>query len=172
MKTIPWLLVLVIGCTTTMYAQVTGITVMEDSTLPGVDIYWDGSTEKVTSDFDGNFQLSIPKEGTHADLVFSQMDLKVVLQQIPLSNDSLALRTVELPMFKEVDVYKYEKLSSEEKKHCKPVYHFATLLGYIDMSQLNQTYIKLYCTNPITDFKYDPATLTVTVAWEVLKNCK
>ncbi len=80
MKTIPWLLVLVIGCATTMYAQVTGITVMEGFALPGVDIYWDGSTEKVTSDYDGNFQLPMPKEGTHADLVFSQMDLKVVLQ--------------------------------------------------------------------------------------------
>ncbi|SFU45430.1 hypothetical protein SAMN05216480_10431 [Pustulibacterium marinum] len=41
MKTIPWLLVLVIGCATTMYAQVTGITVMEGSGMPGVDIYWD-----------------------------------------------------------------------------------------------------------------------------------
>ncbi|SFU45423.1 hypothetical protein SAMN05216480_10430 [Pustulibacterium marinum] len=114
----------------------------------------------------------MPKEGTHADLVFSQMDLKVVLQHIPLSNDSIALGTIAFPVFNFIGENQYETLTDLEKKYCYKVYCYGSFLGYTDTSQLKQGFVPITCIDPITDFKYDPATLTVTVAWEVLKNCK
>jgi|GEM_PF-5764993 len=48
---------------------------------------------------------------------------------------------ITLPQFKDISFEAYNKLSENDKNNCKPIYHYAQLLGYLNTNLLENKYL-------------------------------
>ncbi len=153
-------------------AQISGQLFQEKSEIPGVEVYFKNSKIKTTSDFDGFFELQIPKGTAKGDLIIKDWKLSVEIRNLEFEFTELELGKIELPIFKSIDIEEYEQLSELEKKSCYPIKHYANLLGYWYTNKLENDYLILNCKNKITEFEYNPETKTVSVEWNLIKDCE
>jgi hypothetical protein len=136
----------------------------------------------VESDFDGYFEIEIPKNVEKLDLIINLnqgnphayfKSLKINIQNVKLKNTSkIDLGEINLPSFKSIEIDEYEQLNESEKESCFPIKHYANLLGYWYTNKLENKYLILNCENKITVFKYDPEAKTVSVDWNLIKDCE
>lgn len=139
---------LVVLCffTLTSWAQITGQLYQDDYPYPLVKIYFDDIKPKVSSDFDGNFSLKIPKDSIPNNLVISYNGINLNIINCPLENsEKLDLGKVILPKYKQLTVTEYNKLKRKERKQCRPLYQGKTLIGYESNHQLDATTLQLHC---------------------------
>lgn len=131
------------------------------------------SDQVIESNFDGKFELEFPNDIAKTDLVFDLGDMTVKIQNFKLDeNRKIDLGKITLPGFKNVGIEEYNKLSENDKNNCKPIYHYAQLLGYLNTNKLENKYLTLNCNEGITEFEYNSFQKTVSVDWEKIKNCK
>ncbi|MEC4264572.1 hypothetical protein VOP03_04360 [Muricauda sp. SYSU M84420] len=153
-------------------AQISGQLFLENSEIPGVEVYFKNSELKINSDFDGFFELQIPERIAKADLILKDRELSVEIRNLEFEFTKLDLGKIELPTFKSIDIEEYEQLSELEKKSCYPIKHYANLLGYWYTNKLENDYLTLNCKNKITEFEYNPKTKTVSEDWNLIKDCE
>lgn len=163
-------------------AQISGQLFQYESEFPLAKVSIRGESKSVESDFDGNFTIEIDENLKSIDLIIDsnqdQTDksfkaLKVVIQNLKLDNETqLELGKIELPSFKSIEIYEFEKLSKSEKENCYPIYCWTQLLGYTFTNKLENDYLTLNCKNKITEFEYNPVTKTVSVDWNSIKDCE
>jgi len=153
-------------------AQISGQLFLDESEIPGVEVYFKNSDFKINSDFDGFFELQIPERIAKADLILKDRELSVEIRNLEFEFTKLDLGKIELPTFKSIDIDEYKKLSELEKKSCYPIKHYTNLLGYWYTNKLENDYLTLNCKNKITEFEYNPETKTVSVDWNLIKDCE
>ncbi len=153
-------------------AQISGQLFLDKSEIPGIEVYLKNSDIKTNSDFDGFFELQLPKGTAKGDLIIKDWELSVEIRNLEFKTTKLDLGKIELPTFKSIDIEEYEQLSESEKESCYPIKHYANLLGYWYTNKLENEYLILNCKNKITEFEYNPNTKTVSVDWNLIKECK
>ena len=68
--------------------------------------------------------------------------MTVKIQNFKLSeNRKIDLGKITLPRFKDISFEAYNKLSENDKNNCKPIYHYAQLLGYLITNLLENKYL-------------------------------
>jgi hypothetical protein len=153
-------------------AQISGQIFQDESEIPGVEIYFKSSDKQTESDFDGYFKLQIQQDKEKDDLIIKDRELIVEIRNLEFGNAKLDLGKIELPTFKSIDIDEYEQLSESEKESCYPIKHYANLLGYWYTNKLEKEYLILNCKNKITEFEYNQETKTVSVDWNLIKDCE
>ena len=163
-------------------AQISGQLFQYESEFPAGKISIDQESDFVESDFDGNFEIEIPKNLEKFDLIINLNQgnphayfktLKIIIKNVKIKNTSkIDLGKINLPSFKSIEIDEYEQLNESEKKHCYPIRHYANLLGYWYTNKLENEYIILNCENNITEFEYNPETKIVSVNWNLIKHCE
>lgn len=152
--------------------HLTGQLFQYESEYPGAKVYFKNANQKVESDFDGYFKLSIPPGSQKNDLIINQLGLILEILNIEFDSAKMDLGKIELPAFKSIGIDEFEKLTEFEKENCHPMYCWADLLGYQYTNQLEHEYLTLNCEEQITKFQFNPTTKTITVDWNVIKNCR
>ena len=153
-------------------AQISGQIFQDESGIPGVEIYFKSSDKKTASDFDGFFKLQIPESREKDDLILKDHILLVEIRNLEFGFAKIDLGKIELPTFKSISIEEYEQLSQSEKESCYPIKHYANLLGYLYTNKLENEYLILNCKKKITEFEYNPNTKTVSVDWNLIKQCE
>ncbi len=153
-------------------AQIAGQLFQDKSEIPGVEIYFKNSDKKTESDFDGFFKLQIPEGKGKDDLILKDRELFLEIRNLEFGFAKMDLGKIELPTFKSISIEEYEQLSEPEKESCYPIKHYANLLGYLYTNKLESEYLILNCKKKITEFEYNPNTKTVSVDWNLIKECK
>ena len=88
-------------------AQISGQLFLDESEIPGVEVYFKNSDLKINSDFDGFFELQIPERITKADLILKDRELSVEIRNLEFEFTKLDLGKIELPTFKIIDIEEY-----------------------------------------------------------------
>jgi hypothetical protein len=153
-------------------AQISGQLFQDESEFPGVQVYFKNSDQKVESDFDGYFKLPIPKGSVKNDLILSGYGMIIEIQNVEFGTTKLDLGKIELPTFKIIESNGFEKLTESEKENCYPMYCYTQLLGYSYTNELENKYLNLNCKEKITEFVYDPNSKTITIDWNIIKECE
>ncbi|APY06835.1 hypothetical protein BWZ20_00590 [Winogradskyella sp. J14-2] len=163
-------------------AQITGQLFQYESEFPMAKISIKGKNKIIESDFNGNFSIETDEELKSLDLIIdlnhsssenSLKTLKIIIKSLKLDKKrKLNLGKIELPTFENIEITEFEKLTKSEKKECFPIYCWTELLGYINTNQLENEYLTLNCKKKIRDFNYNSKLKTVTVEWELIKDCE
>lgn len=158
----------------TVESQISGQLFQYDFELPapGIEVYLNESSNTVFSDFDGFFTLDVPENIVSSDLIIKALDLTIQIKNIDLNNLELNLGKILLPQIKSLGLDEFDSLSEAEKESCVPMYCWLELIGYYKTDELDKDYLKLNCTDKITDFVYDINSKTVKVDWSVVENCQ
>ncbi|EDP70681.1 hypothetical protein FBALC1_07978 [Flavobacteriales bacterium ALC-1] len=170
-KSIGLLVVLFLALGSVANSQVIGIVLMDSLSLPGAVLELKRSKSIVTANFDGEFTLPIKSEIKKDDLFITYAELTIQIKNVDLDTAELNIGEIEIPYFKSIEIEEYEQLSELEKENCIAINHWAQLLGYLDLSRLENDYIILNCSQEIIDYTYDLKAKTITVDWSVIKNC-
>ena len=161
-------------------AQISGQLFQYESEFPAGKISIEKESDYVESDFDGNFEIDTPKNIEKFDLIINLYQgnphtyfksLKIIIENVN-DTSNIDLGKINLPSFKSIEIDEYEQLSESEKVNCYPIRHYANLLGYRYTNKLENEYLILNCENKITEFEYNPETKTVTVDWNLIKDCE
>lgn len=161
-------------------AQISGQLFQYESEFPAGKISIDKESDYVESDFDGNFEIEIPEKVEKFELIINLnqgnphayfKSLKIIIENIK-NTSKIDLGKIILPSFKSIEIDEYEQLSESEKENCYPIYCWTQLLGYTFTNKLENDYLTLNCKNKITEFEYNPVTKTVSVDWNLIKDCE
>lgn len=153
-------------------AQISGQLIQDESEIPGIQVYFKNSEQKVESDFDGYFKLPIPKGTEKNDLILSGNGITIEIQNVEIETTKFDLGKIEFPAFKRIEINEYDKLTESEKENCYPIYHWTELLGYYYTRKLEKDYLILNCNQEITNFKYNSESKTIKIEWNTIRNCK
>lgn len=164
--------ILFFALTDIAFSQVSGTILMDSLSLPGATIKFKKSNLGVFSDFDGNFSLPTQSRIEKDNLVISYVDLSIEIKNFELINRKMHIGNFEIPYFKDISIKEFEQLSELEKENCQPTYCWGQLLGYYYTNKLDSEYLILNCGEKITEFKFNPTTKTITVDWNLIKECK
>ena len=96
-------------------AQISGQLFLEESEIPGIQVYFKNSEQKVESDFYGYFNLPIPKGTEKNDLILSGYGITIEIQNVEINTTKFDLGKIEFPAFKSIKINEYEKLTESEK---------------------------------------------------------
>lgn len=162
-------------------AQISGQLFQHESEFPAGKISIDKESDYVESDFDGNFEIEIPKNVKKFDLTINLNQgnphvyfkaLKIIIENIKIENVSkIDLGKINLPTFKSIEMVEYEQLNETEKENCYPIYCWTELVGYTYTNKLENEFLTLNYQQIITDFEYNIETKTIKVDWKKIKNC-
>lgn len=153
-------------------AQISGQLFLEESEIPGIQVYFKNSERKVESDFEGYFKLHIPKGTEKNDLILSGYGITIEIQNVEIDTTNFDLGKIEFPAFKSIKINEYDKLTETEKENCYPLYHWTELVGYYYTKKLEKDYLTFNCNEEITNFEYNSVSKTIKVEWNTIKNCK
>ena len=165
-------------------AQISGQLFQYDYEYPRAKVLIEGQSEFYRTDFDGNFELSIPENKETINLIIDLnrgslydnfIELKVIIKNLNIKGlTKIDLGKIHLPNYKKISIKEFEKLSKTERKQCQPDLHYANLLGYEYSNQISEDFILLTCKNKkrLTEFEFDKEKKHVIVEWKTLKNCE
>lgn len=131
-----------------------------------------GETPYKTSDGEGNFTLDLTKEKNKILILTSWIPIEIT--NIP-NLENVNIGEINIPMRKAITKEEYNTLSNKEKKNCKPVYHWAELLGYEYLNQLSEPCIQVKCGQTkyeICEFKFNIKKQKIFIDWEEMKICQ
>jgi hypothetical protein len=153
-------------------AQISGQLFQNRSEIPGIEVYFKNSEQKVESDFNGYFKLPMPKGTEKNDLILSGYGITIEIQNVEIDTTKYDLEKFEFPAFKSIKINEYDKLTETEKENCYPIYHWTELVGYFYTKKLEKDYLTFNCNEEITNFEYNSVSKTIKVEWNTIKNCK
>ena len=153
-------------------AQISGQLIQDESEIPGIQVYFKNSEQKVESDFDGYFKLPIPKGTEKNDLILSGNGITIEIQNVEIDTTKFDLGKIEFPALKSIKINEYDKLTETEKENCYPIYHWTELVGYYYTKKLEKDYLTLNCNQEITNSEYNSVNKTIKVDWNTIRNCK
>jgi len=169
-KELSILILLILFCTISK-AQISGQLLHYESPYPFAEIYFEGSDKRLKPDFDGKFELDIPKDLTELNLVLEAFEVSIIIKNIDINSKKLTLGSVNFPEFKFISDIEYKELSNLEKEECGAVYCWTELLGYLDTNFLSDKYSTFNCESKIEEIDYDPETKKITIDWQYVKSC-
>lgn len=152
------------------FGQVNGKLLMDSASLPGAVIKFKDSSSEVSADFDGNFSLPVDSKTANNTIIISYVGLNLEIKNIELNDGALNIGNIELPYFKHIP--DLDKLSDKEKENCLPTYCWGQLLGYFNTNKLENEYIILNCKERVTEFEFNSTNKTITVDWDLIKDCR
>ena len=153
-------------------AQISGQLIQDESEIPGIQVYFKNSEQKVESDFDGYFKLPIPKGNEKDVLILSGFGITIEIQDVEIDTTKIDLGKIEFPALKSIKINEYDKLTETEKENCYPIYHWTELVGYYYTRELEKDYLTLNCNQEITNSEYNSVNKTIKVDWNTIRNCK
>ena len=164
-------LILLFLISSSLHCQIIGrITLYDEGAWSMISV--NGKVPYITTDFEGNFELKLPK--INNNIFISSSWVSIEIKNVPNSK-KINIGEITLPMRKSLSVKEYENLSSKEKELCMPVNCWAQLLGYEFKNQLSEPCITIKCGETkyqLCDFKFDVENQKVVIDWDKFKVCE
>ncbi|WP_207431374.1 hypothetical protein [Sabulibacter ruber] len=145
--------------------------------VPGCQITVGTSKTEVITDVEGKFQIRTSmKNRQRFDIVIrTAYSPSIRIANIQANQDTVDLGKFILVYNKEIKVDDYAKLSNEEQAKMKPLYHWSTLIAYIDTTRMNLNSNTIPCPynwKKSINFQYSSKENEVMVDFAQLANCK
>ncbi|MEZ4873899.1 MAG: hypothetical protein R2793_00205 [Flavobacteriaceae bacterium] len=157
---------------TPFFAQISGTFSQDGFPYPLVKVYFEGVKPKVTSQFDGSFQLKIPQDSIHNTLVMEYDGITLEISQCPLKgNAALDLGTIVLPKLKQLSVDQYHQLKRKQRKQCLPMYDGEKIVGYKSHFELEQLQFRCKEENNSIPYVYDAKRKRFVLSWDEMMLC-
>lgn len=150
------------------WSQIRGTFVQDGYPYPMVKIYFENSSGKASSNFDGEFKLKIPKDSIPKNIFIYYNSITLQINNCPLlDGESLDLGTVILPKYQQITTEQYQLLKRKERKECLPLYDGNTIVGYLNKTQLDSNLRLLKCEKKedISNLVFNSKTNTFSVDW-------
>ncbi|TWO34014.1 hypothetical protein E1J38_004345 [Seonamhaeicola sediminis] len=138
---------------------------------PGVSISLENTEILTFSDFDGNFQLDIPKSVEKGNVIFKYVDLAIKIENFKFKTAIIDLGKVIIPLLKHIDPSEYIKLPKEKQKNIQPVTCWGQILGYIKKDELEKDNLILNCGRKIKNYSFNSKTGTIAIDYSEIRNC-
>ncbi|RED48975.1 hypothetical protein [Seonamhaeicola aphaedonensis] len=137
----------------------------------GVSISLENTEILNFSDFDGNFQLDIPKRIEKGNVIFQYVDLAIKIENFKFKTSIIDLGKVIIPLLKHIDPSEYIKLPKEKQKNIQPVTCWGQILGYIKKDVLEEDSLILNCNKKIENYSFNSKTGTIVLDYSEIRDC-
>lgn len=156
-----------------------GKTVYKDTkdVISGVEIHFPNEGIKTVSDAEGNFQITVPREGKYTTITFDYYDVLPAIHLTSVNSegkDTLNLGYIEMINNKVIDVAEVEKYKHKSPQKIKPIYHWLNLLGYSLTDEVEADDLVSTCKDKLGNpyhYQYDSEKNIIKIDYQRIKEC-